>query len=201
MRKIFLWSLICLGVASVAASAQADLFWRLKADFTGTVTDTATRQPLEGVYVLAEYTEGSGNWFAHSASWCVRTAGVHTDKAGKFTFSPGPHGMPILHLIKVGYQLDTGTTISERRRRGEPITPTIYYMAKQDLRAFQKTEYVKCTRAKSAVDVAANLVYLDYLAEEYQRYQPNSAAQEIIQKAIHALKNLPQNPTDSTIAQ
>lgn len=201
MKKILLLSLACVVLASAVTHVQADLFWRIRPAVTGVVLDSATRKPLEGVYVLAEYTESGANLFAHSASWCIRTAGVHTDKVGGFKFPPGPNGVPILRFIKLGYQSDTRTTINEQRRRGESDKSKIEYMARQDSGVFRSTQYFKCTRAKSAPDVSANLVYLKYLSAEYQRYIPDSPFQDVIRGAVESLENLPTNPTDSTISK
>ncbi len=59
------------------------------AETIGVVVDAATGQPIEGAYVLATYNDSGGAWMGHSASWCIRTAGMYTGKDGRFSFPSG----------------------------------------------------------------------------------------------------------------
>jgi hypothetical protein len=169
------------------------------AETSGVVVDAKTGRPIEGAYVLASYNEGGSSWGGHSASWCVRTAGMYTGSDGKFRFPSGGflrlnqplrlmfkgawNESPSIAVIKPDYYLDYGAD----REHGK------YVLLKQDP---AKPEYQygnagACREPESRKAAEANVTFLKIKKEEYLRFARGESSVRNIDEMIQRLENIP----------
>ena len=75
--------LLCGAIAACAGASggSPSSLGKIDFEFTGTVYDAVTKQPIEGVYVFASYREPVG-----VNSRCYKTRGMYTGKDGKYRF-------------------------------------------------------------------------------------------------------------------
>lgn len=146
-------------------------------DFTGTVYDKSTMQPIEGAYVVAIYHEDAGPPPAYK-TWCVKTLGMYTGKDGKFHFPvtriDGRSPM-MASAIKTGYyragfdvtsrevwQRQDASTYSNRNIYLAPQVPSNPQYPLDSGEEF-------CPQAKTAKDAEAGLHFLRLQVEELKR--------------------------------
>jgi hypothetical protein len=169
-------------------------------DITGTVFDQDTKQPIAGAYVLAIYEESGGS-FAGTSNWCVKTKGMTTGEDGRYHFpverldnkSPAR-----IAAIKADYYLYSSLAPSEALQRAQSkatYTNRDVYLKKQDV---AKPEFrwgpaeAYCTRAKSADDVAAAIVFFKKTLEEQIRFKRPDEQIKNKREMIQDLENIPQ---------
>ncbi len=110
MKSLLRWGISLLGIGLIIM-----LLLRLTAfgsnasdPLSGRVLDVHTKEPLEGVYVMAVYKQG-GTSLGHNSSECVETKGMFTQRDGRFSFPQVADVSVDIVGIKPGY-----TRTSER---------------------------------------------------------------------------------------
>jgi len=173
--KIIIAALLC--VSTLAYCAPYDYWGLRKIDFelTGQALDFDTKQPLEGVYVLAIY-EKVDLGMAASARFCIKTKGMMTGKDGKFHFPVDKldgNSPSKLAAIKPDYyfrnEKDIPTAIW-RKQNKETYANRDVYLKKQDPAKLElKYGYYFCERPLSSEASAANVEFLKIRRAEIER--------------------------------
>ncbi len=200
--KVAAVAALSLGVMA-CTQASGILFGLLGKEFTGTVIDAETKQPIEGAYVLAKYSIVRSGMAATTA-WCVKTKGMVTGMDGKFRFPiAGLNSLPPnVVAIKADYFLAEGTLSpawnlsprSEAAYRDWDITLGKQNSGKPDPR-FNDSGY--CNHAETKEDAAASVVYLKLVLAEYKKYRPMErrvgwvTIHDAIASQIQRLESLP----------
>jgi len=201
--KLFKWSrsaaigLICLSVSSYCAAEN--LWGLLGKDFTGTVIDSQTKQPIEGAYVLAMYSiVRSGP--AATTTWCVKSKGMVTGKDGKYRFPiAGLNGLPPkVRAIKPDYFFVGGGGIprawhedswSEAAYQGWDIH--LAKRATEDASLSMNADSY-CGHAATKEDAEASAQFLKLKLAEYIKYWPaGKSFHADLQAQISELEALP----------
>ena len=164
--KIIIAALLC--VSTLAYCAPYDYWGLRKIDFelTGQALDFDTKEPLEGVYVLAVY-EKVDLGMAASARFCIKTKGMMTGKDGKFHFPVDKldgNSPSKLAAIKPDYyfrnEKDIPTAIW-RKQNKETYANRDVYLKKQDPAKLElKYGYDSCERPESKEAALANIQFL-----------------------------------------
>lgn len=164
-------------VSVVAYCAPPGTFRRADFEFTGTVRDKETKEPLEGAYVVATYDVLEGN-FAVSAFQCKKTRGMFTGKDGKFHFPVEKlNGLnpSDVTAIKPGYYGATRvfpTSQAHRAQSAEAYTGRDHYLTKQnpDKPEFRFGDGQEgCGHAEYREDVEASIRFLKIELAELER--------------------------------
>lgn len=171
-------------------------------EFTGTVYDNATKQPIEGAYVVAIYREQVVSMAAMN-SWCVKTRGMYTGKDGKFHFPvENLKGNSPLYAgaIKPGYFNGPWEFPAEQvwKRQGkEAYSNRDIFLNPQDPKnpkfAFGTGEEF-CSQAKLKPDAAAGANFLRLQLQEYQRLGVRGSGIDAVTRMIATLDGLPETP-------
>ena len=200
------WIIAGIVLAStVAYCAPPGTFRSIDFEFTGTVLDRETRQPVEGAFVVAIYS-GAAASPAAVAIFCTKTKGMHTGKDGKFRFpieklnnrSPGD-----VMAIKPGYfgnERKIPPGYIQRAQTAETYTGRDVYLTKQnpDKPEFRFGESeVSCERASNKDDVIASIEFMRTEVAELLRLGANSRGIDSIKRLIADLESLPSNGTAS----
>ena len=201
LKTCAFFSVTLLSLTACSANEKVDY------ELTGRALDSVTKQPLEGVYVVAAYMGSGGTFAGHSGSWCRKTRGMYTKADGKFSFPVEGRGvdspMPPVG-IKPGY---SGSRLNLTKANMVMIDAKRYYTdqnllltpqdpAKPDL-AFQEGE-AYCTRAKSKQDAAAGAEFFKIALAEHFKYGAPRIRIESYQNTVSRLESLPNasaNPT------
>lgn len=198
--KIVAATVVLFLTGSVTAAGGNPLsFGKPDFELTGRVYDDATKEPIEGAYVVAIYYK-SVLGLAGSDTWCIKTKGMYTGKEGRFQFpverldgdSPA-----VVSAIKPGYY------------SGRAVFPKLEVWKKQGKEAYSgrdtplipqdpaKPEYqygtmdVFCARAPTREDAAAGIEFLRILLEEKKRLRFKPEAIESTADMIRTLENIP----------
>lgn len=174
-------------------------------EFTGTVYDAVTKQPIEGAYVFASYREPVG-----VNSRCYKTRGMYTGKDGKYHFPIERLGglSPFLtSAIKPGYyrgpwepakpevwQRQDASSYADRNLYLNPQDP-----AKPNLHIGSGEEY--CFGARTREDAAAGSAFLKIEIEERRRYGASPEVIEAMQSMIDHLERKPQRDSLHNISK
>ncbi|MBK6981861.1 MAG: hypothetical protein IPH30_10455 [Betaproteobacteria bacterium] len=164
-------------------------------EFTGTVYDAVTKQPIEGAYVFASYREPVG-----VNSRCYKTRGMYTGKDGKYHFPiDSLDGLSpwFTSAIKPGYYFGTFDTpkreVWQRQDASSYADRNLYLIpqdpAKPNLRIGSGEEY--CFAARTREDATAAVAFLKIEIVERQRYGATPEAIAAMQEMIHSLEGLP----------
>jgi hypothetical protein len=168
-------------------------------EYRGTVYDLDTKQPLEGVYVVAGYYVATTTPPV-VAVFCKKTRGMYTGPDGKFAFpvekrdGRSPRNAS---AIKSGYSHDHGVQIhgdvwtkqDQAAYSGHDI-----YLRRQDekmvgIRFGQGDE--RCDHAETAEDAAAAAQFLRIEAQERKRLGASSKVVDGVLERARALEMLP----------
>lgn len=182
-------------------SGGAPLSYR-KVDFeyTGTVFDAVTKQPIEGAYVFASYREDVGPEPAYK-SRCVKTRGMYTGKDGKYHFpidkldgqSPW-----LTSAIKPGYyfrSFDVPTREAWRKQDASTYSNMHVYLIPQDP---AKPSFLigsgeeHCYAARTKEDAAAAAKFLKLEVQELIRY---GASEQVVRAGNAMIKSLESLPS------
>mgnify|MGYP001788432345 CR=1 FL=1 len=181
----FIWAiLLCVTIAALAVPSYAltdRLLGLMGKEFTGTVLDHETKQPIEGAYVIAMYSIVRAGPAAVTA-WCVKTKGMTTGKDGKFHFPIAElDGLPPdVSAIKPDYFL-AGVEIPRAWNRSTFRGWDVYqgwdvYLSKQNPdkpnRRISAGNREDCWYATTRVDAAASVEFLKLSLEEFKKYVP-----------------------------
>ena len=190
--------LVLLAGCAIAGGGASPANGKVDFEFTGTVYDAVTKQPIEGAYVFASYREDVGPPPAYK-SWCVKTKGMYTGKDGKYHFpiekldAQSPF---LTSAIKPGYYL------------GARSTPTPEVWKRQDASSYSdrniqlipqdpaKPSYLIgldeefCNHAKSKEDAAAGAQFLRIELEELVKYGAGQQAIEATRRMIKRLESI-----------
>lgn len=144
-------------------------------ELVSTFYDSATMQPLEGVFVMAQYREGGSEAFSHAANWCVRTAAYRTGKDGVVRIPRAGAAFVSFVEIKSGYSRDRVMTFDHARAAGDKQIPASkIFLARQIDGRFTAPPFLVCTRPKARVDLLANIQYMQLRAAEIAQFDPRS---------------------------
>ncbi len=163
-------------------------------EFTGTVYDAVTKQPIEGAYVFASDREEIG-----VTSRCYKTRGMYTGKDGKYHFPidklDGNHPW-LTSAIKPGYYFgrfdvpkpevwkwQDASSYADRNIYLIPQDP-----AKPNFRIGTGEEF--CTGAHSKADAAAGARFLRMELDEYIRYGAGEQQVEAKKYMIDRLESI-----------
>jgi hypothetical protein len=174
-RKAYL-VILTLSCAALLSCAKTDAPEKIDFEFTGTVFDKDTNQPLEGAYAIAIYKEIVAG-AAGVASHCVRTKGMYTAKDGKFHFPVekrdgyNPFDVEVIHPDYIAGGADIKPDAIHLRQGAEAYAERNAYMSKQDPSAPRiRGGSVECFYAKNKADVAATIEYLKIKKAVYKKY-------------------------------
>jgi hypothetical protein len=198
-KTLVLLTALCL---SFSINASGNIWGLLGKDFTGTIIDHETKEPIEGAYVMAIYSiVRSGP--AATTTWCVKTKGMTTGKDGKYRFPIAElNGLPPeVSVIKHDYVFVRNpipkawheNSWSEAAYQGWNI-----YLKKRDANTPDPFGEQKayCEYADSREDAVASLIYLKIRLEEYTKYPSKDTLLhkqriDVIQQRIRKLEALP----------
>jgi hypothetical protein len=188
--------LLAFALFSLTTLAACSPPWASKPidfEFTGQVLSKATKEPIEGAYVLAVY-EKVDLGIAGAARYCYKTKGMLTGKDGKFHFpidkldGNSPH---MVHAIKPDYFLSDWELPTDEVWKAmgkEAFTNRHVYLTKQDVAkpSFQHG-FRGCYNPESAVGIEAAIQFTNIVISEeikYGRDGKNSAEGiELMQRA------------------
>lgn len=185
----------------VQASGGSPLpYARIDFEYTGTVYDAATKQPIEGAYVVAIYREQVVSVAAMN-SQCVKTRGMYTGKDGKFHFPVEDlRGNSPLYAraIKPGYfngsDVFPPPEVWKKQGReaytGRDVYLNLQVPGKPEFAFGTGEEY--CTHAKTRGDAAAGLEFLKMELDEFNRLGADAQTIRATQKMIQRLESLPE---------
>lgn len=160
-------------------------------NLTGTVLDRETKKPLAGAYVLAVYKSSKSSMYGHAASWCTKTRGLFTNATGGFSFPFEANSSIQIFVAKEDFAEDIyaryiwGKSASGRATR---VRLSAHFLVALDRDKIVRPDVVMCERPESAVDVAANLVYLRILEKNEQKFRLRGRS---YQGLIDHLEDLP----------
>lgn len=146
-------------------------------EFTGTVFDKDTKQPIEGAYAIATYKDVVSS-IGGVASHCIKTKGMYTGKDGKFHFPVekrdgySPFEVVVIHVDYVnGYAMPKPPDI-RRKQNAEAYSDRNAYMVKQDPKnpSYFGHADAYCLHAKNKEDVAASVEYYKIWKAQYERF-------------------------------
>jgi hypothetical protein len=198
---------ISVKLATVVASAITVVLltacsFERKVDYelAGMVMDANTKQPLEGVYVVAVYM-GGGSSMARSAAWCEKTLGMTTQADGKFHFPARDEKgrwaeYPV--VFKSGYDYSAYQIVNEAMVTSDR---KLFYTDQNVLLALRDPESLwpriptgasYCTRAAIRADAAPAAELLAKIAYEYEKYRLPKSNIENIRSMISRLESLPE---------
>ncbi len=190
-----------------AAGGNPLSFGKPDFDFTGTVYDNVTKQPIEGAYVVAIYREQVVSMAAMS-SWCVKTLGMYTGKDGKFRFPvENRKGNSPLHAgaIKPGYFNGPWEFPAEQiwKKQGrEAYSNRDIYLIPQDPQKAvfsYGTQEEYCHHAKSREDAAAGVEFLKIQIKEIVRLRASEQGIDSVRSMIDHLERLPASTKPSIL--
>jgi hypothetical protein len=183
----------------VAGHAAAQPAKKIDYELTGAVYDAATKQPLEGAYVIAGYrVHVSGP--AADTTWCVKTRGMYTGKDGKFHFQIEKLDTlsPMLaSAIKPGYfrgrfvfpERDVWKKQDARAYAGHDIFLNPQDSAKPQFLYGSGDEY--CHHAATLDDAAAGIEFMKIQLGELVRLGASPRGIDAVKKMIQDLESFP----------
>jgi hypothetical protein len=192
--------LLCLLAGCAAASGGwPNSHSKIDFEYTGTVYDAVTRQPIEGAYVFASYHVDVGPQPAFK-SWCVRTRGMYTGKDGKYHFpieKLDGQSPIITSAIKPGYffgSFDFPKGEVWRRQDASSYSDRNLYLKPQDpanpsFLIGIGEEY--CSTAITKEDAAAGAHFLRIELDERIKYGALQQSIDAVRRMIEHLEALP----------
>ena len=194
------WIIIVAALVSVVAyCAPPGTFRRIDFDYTGTVRDKDTNEPIEGAYVVGMYFVSKSN-MAASVFQCKKTIGTYSDRKGAYRLpieklnglNPGD-----ISAIKPGYfgnELVIPTRELQRSLSKEAFSNRDVFLRKQDP---AKPEFryghpeVGCMFAETREDVSASIKFAEIELKELERLEAGSRLLSIAKEQIARLTALP----------
>ncbi len=201
------WAALLLATSIAAGSAHGAggnslAFGKPDFEFTGTVYDNVTKQPIEGAYVVAIYREQVVSMAAMN-SWCVKTRGMYTGKDGKFRFPvENLKGNSPLYAgaIKPGYYNGPKVFPPEdvwKKQGKEAYSNRDIFLNPQDPKRpdfAYGTGEESCSHARSKEDAIAGLEFLKIQLAEVTRYKAGAQGINAIAHMIEGIDRLPSSP-------
>jgi hypothetical protein len=174
--KPFAFATALLSLTTFAACSPPWASKPIDFEFTGQVLSKATKEPIEGAYVLAVY-EKVDLGIAGAARHCYKTKGMLTGKDGKFHFpidkldGNSPH---MVHAIKPDYFLSDWELPSDEVWKAmgkEAFTNRHVYLTKQDVAkpSFQHG-FEDCQRPDSIEAIDAAVQFMQIEINEVTKY-------------------------------
>ena len=170
-------------------------------EFTGTVYDKETRQPIEGAYAIAIY-KGVVASTAVVSSHCVKTKGMYTGKDGKFRFPVekrdgySPWNVEALHLDYEYASAQVKPARIHRAQQAEAYADRDVYLKKLDpknlLLGGGSDTY--CDHAKSKEDAAAAVEHFKIERAQYVKYSRDQRSIDNVNRMIRRLETLDGRP-------
>ena len=200
-----MWAtVLCLTIAALAVPSYAltdRLLGLMGKEFTGTVLDHETKQPIEGAYVIAMYSIVRAGPAAVKA-FCIKTKGMTTGRDGKFHFPIAElDGLPPnVSAIKPDYflaRMEIPKTWNRSTYRGLDVYQGWdVHLSKQNAdkpsRDITNGYSEACHYAATREDGAASAEFLKIVVEEYKKYVPlEKSLHEMVLNSIHRLEALP----------
>ncbi len=166
-------------------------------EFTGTVIDKDTNQPIEGAYAIATY-KGVVSSIGGVASHCVKTKGMYTGKDGKFHFPVekldwrSPTEVVAIHVDYINGGAAPKPTGNDRKQNAAAYSARDIYMLKQDPKNpdYFGNADVYCVHAKNKEDAAASVEYYKVRRVQYIKYNRGQSALDSIDESIKRLETL-----------
>jgi hypothetical protein len=184
--------LVASFAAIVAAIAANDWWDDMQVEHKGTVIDATDGKPVEGAFVMAEYTESGGSWFGHGSSWCVRTRGMYTGPDGTFSFPGRRRSGPTVSAVKPGYFETLAWRYNERGLPPRDGSPSDRYLEPQDPQKPEFPASPSCERPRTRQDAAAIVVLLKIVLAERLRYGDPKKTASTLAEIINRLELLPE---------
>jgi hypothetical protein len=192
--------LLCGAIAGCAgASGSLSLpYGKIDFEFTGTVFDAVTKQPIEGAYVFASYREPVG-----VNSRCYKTRGMYTGKDGKYRFpieKMDGYSPWFTSAIKPGYffgSFDTPKRDVWNRQDASSYADRNLYLIPQDPAkpsSLIGSGEERCHGARTKVDAAAGAHFLRIELSEKIRF---GASEEVISATKEMINYLETLPSDT----
>lgn len=169
-------------------------------EFTGTVYDAVTKQPIEGAYVFASDREEVG-----VNSRCYKSRGMYTGKDGKYHFPieklDGNHPW-LTSAIKPGYyfgRFDVPKPEVWKRQDASSYADRNIYLIPQDpakpsVRIGSGEEV--CMGARTREDAAAAALFLRMQLDEFIKYRIEQDKVESLKYLMTVLESLPPSTSD-----
>ncbi len=175
-------------------------------EFTGTVYDQDTKQPIEGAYAIATYKDVVSS-IGGVASHCVKTKGMYTGKDGKFRFPVekrdwrNPSVVAVIHLDYVNGAAVPKPTGNDHKQNAAAYSARDIYMVKQDPKNpdYFGNADVHCVHAKNKADAAASVEYYKIERAKYVKYNRGQPSLDNLDKMIRRLETLDGRPPDTII--
>ena len=199
--------LLCGAIAACAGASggSPSSLGKIDFEFTGTVYDAVTKQPIEGVYVFASYREPVG-----VNSRCYKTRGMYTGKDGKYRFpieKLDGYSPWFTSAIKPGYffgSFDTPKRDVWNRQDASSYADRNLYLIPQDPakpnpRIGSGEEY--CFAARTREDAAAGVAFLKIEIGERRKYGATPEAIAAMQDMIEHLERKPQRDSVHNISK
>lgn len=146
---------------------------------TGKVLDELTKQPIEGAFVLATYSECGGTPFGHSSCWCESTRGVFTGPDGAFRFpvvDKKGRSLSFPTAIKPGYRYVEAKIVNYEKQSTDrdlfwKDQNVILGSQKRDEPQLNFQSYeANCLRAVARQDAAAGMQFLRFELAELEKF-------------------------------
>ena len=180
-----MWAIVlCLTTVALALPSYAltdRLLGLMGKEFTGTVLDHETMQPIEGAYVIAMYSTVRAGPAAVKA-FCIKTKGMTTGKDGKFHFPIAElDGLPPnVSAIKPDYflartktphawNLSTFKGLDVYQGWDVHLSKQNADKPSRDITAGNRED---CWYATTREDAAASVEFLKLSLEEFKKYVP-----------------------------
>ena len=194
------WAIGAVALASaVAYCAPPGTFRPITFEFTGTVRDQETKEPIEGAYVVATY-DVFKSGFDVSSRNCMRTKGMFTGNDGKFHFpierldGMSPSNVTAIKPGYYGNKREAGDPREHKQQSPAAYTNRDHYLVKQDP---EKPNFrygdgqEQCIHAETREAVEASVQFLKIKLSEVTRLGGEAWRIRNIGEEIARLEALP----------
>lgn len=188
---------VFLSSATLVSCAKSDAPEKIGFEFSGTVFDKETKQPIEGAYAIATY-KGVVASSAVVSSHCIKTKGMYTGKDGKYHFLiekldwRSPTEVVAIHVDYVNGGAVPKPTDNNRKQNAAAYSDRNIYMEKQDPKNpnYFGNADVYCVHAKNKEDAAASVEYYKVRKAQYVKYNRGQSALDSVDESIQRLETL-----------